>query len=171
MKRVALMLSVLVGAIAQADVLLWQLDDTTTLPEGWVSDGYPMAQVVEARLVAGAAYGSGTLLQKAAVDFSDSPVMERQAFDLSEAIPVTDLTAQSFYIELYSFDRSDSPVLQAYSAIVTYNQLSEFMSSSLMTADLRTWNGGTFTAAPEPTGGMLVLLGLGVLGLRRRRMA
>ena len=54
-------------------------------------------------------------------------------------------------------------------AAVEYEALKEFMLGSLMQS-VTPWNGGTFTAAPEPTGGVLVLLGLGVLGLRRRRI-
>lgn len=166
MKRLLFVIIALTAAALRADLLLWQLDDRTALPKEWQEGSYPA--VTEAWLVAGTAPGSGTgsVLQKAGVDFNDAPVMDEQRYDLA-VLP--DAASQSFYIELYSFDNGRA-VLQAYTGAVEYEALKEFMLGSLMQS-VTPWNGGTFTAAPEPTGGMLVLLGLGVLGLRRRRMA
>lgn len=77
-------------------------------------------------------------------------------------------TALSFYVELYD----SSNVLVGYSSAQTYGDLARFRNDSQFFTDWSTyssWNPTDWTAVPEPTSGMLALLGLVALGLRRRR--
>lgn len=77
-------------------------------------------------------------------------------------------SGKNYYIGLYGADRS----LVGFSQLMTNVQ--DFLAESRFVAD---WNGvnamsGTgWTAAPEPTSGVLLLLGAAVLGLRRRKVA
>lgn len=80
-----------------------------------------------------------------------------------------DASALSFYVELYD----SSNILVAYSSAQTYSELSNFRNDSQFFADwssYSSWNPTDWTAVPEPTSGMLALLGLVALGLRRRRV-
>ena len=50
------------------------------------------------------------------------------------------------------------------------NSTTDFLSTSQFKSDALVWNGGaTFVAVPEPTSGLMLLLGAAVLGLRRKR--
>ena len=77
-------------------------------------------------------------------------------------------SGKNYYIGLYGADHS----LVGFSQLMTNVQ--DFLAESRFVAD---WNGvnamsGTgWTAAPEPTSGVLLLLGAAVLGLRRRKVA
>lgn len=49
---------------------------------------------------------------------------------------------------------------------------SDFLSTSQFTVDSVVWNGGSsYVAVPEPTSGVMLLLGAAALGLRRKRRA
>ena len=162
MKKILLGALVLVSLCVKAEILLWQIN-SSSLPDGWPSSA--PADFFEARLMSD---GESGVLQYAGVDLSvgSDPIMEVQSFDM-DVLP-NGGTAQSFYIELYSVDNGQK-TLQAYTAPVRFEALSEFMNSSLMATNLKAWSGGTFNAAPEPTSGLLMLLGLAGLVLRRKR--
>lgn len=76
---------------------------------------------------------------------------------------------QTFLIEL--LNSSGTAVL--WSEGMTYSQLSEFIG----TGDLvdvpaaNIWHGSNYSNVPEPTGGLLALVGIGLLALRRRKGA
>lgn len=79
-------------------------------------------------------------------------------------------TSGYWYIGLYS----SSGDLVGFSQLVSNEAVKDFLAASRNISD---WNGvnamsGTgWTAAPEPTSGVLLLLGAAVLGLRRRKVA
>lgn len=76
-----------------------------------------------------------------------------------------------WYIALY--DNSDN--LVGFSQLMLDEQVQRFRATSHNISSWETANGpmqGTgWTAAPEPTSGVLLLLGAAVLGLRRRKVA
>ena len=162
MKKLILLAGLLVGSALWADVLYWQVGSDT------VKD-YPTVSEARLRVV-----GVDEAVQYAFVSAEANPVMTRTAFDFEDlsGFGVKDPTEQSFYVELYAFNEgTQSYDLQAFSAAASYKSLKDFMASSIMSVPLTAWGGGTFTAAPEPTGGLLMLIGLGLIGLRRRPVA
>lgn len=88
---------------------------------------------------------------------------------LTALLGVVDTAAINFYVELY--DEHD--ILIGYSSAASYSDLASFRDGSRYFAEwtsMSTWNPSDWTAVPEPTSGMLALLGLIALGLRRRRV-
>lgn len=79
---------------------------------------------------------------------------------------ISDYSSGSFMLELLN----DTTV--AYqSESVSYAALAQYMSSmSGMAAPADAYGFGTFTAVPEPTSGLLLLLGVAGLALRRKKM-
>ena len=83
-------------------------------------------------------------------------------------------SAYNFYVELYDSNNT----LVGFSNAVNYDNLSQYIASSVEQAtQLGMYNGGWsadssgYTSVPEPTSGVMLLLGAALLGLRRRRMA
>lgn len=78
----------------------------------------------------------------------------------------------SFMIELGNLnDSGDEDVwtAMAYSEKATYDQLRQFIQKGeILDPTMTPWQGGSYVV-PEPTSGLLVLLGGALLALRRRR--
>lgn len=81
-----------------------------------------------------------------------------------------DLTGYSFAIELGTWSGDDTWVLAAMSDMESYESLkgAKHIGSELDIQSQREWNPGYYSA-PEPSGGLLLALGIGILALRRRR--
>lgn len=81
-----------------------------------------------------------------------------------------DIATYSFYIELYTFDASAGTL---NTVGVSTPQLGATLAPYIGTETNPTpsayWHGEGYSV-PEPTSGMMLLLGIGLLGLRRRRM-
>lgn len=74
-----------------------------------------------------------------------------------------------FYIELVNYDSASGTAKSiATSEHATYASLSDAISGSLGNIPTA-WTGGQFYPVPEPTAGLLAMLGLGIAALRRRR--
>ncbi len=78
----------------------------------------------------------------------------------------------SFIIELGNVSGDEWTTI-AKSSSATYANLSAYVREtfSVNPPAAGAWNGGAFTAVPEPTSGMLMLMGLALLSLRRKRAA
>lgn len=73
----------------------------------------------------------------------------------------------SYLIELFN-EGDEKPI--GVSDILTYAQLAPYIGKGGVGKDALTpWTGGTFHSVPEPTGGLLVMLGAALLALRRKR--
>ena len=86
------------------------------------------------------------------------------------AVLENDPTSQYFFIEL--FDANNN--LVGKSEIANGSSLRDFIAASEFSASFEgknAWTGGTFTptAVPEPTSGLLLLIGAAMMGLRRKR--
>lgn len=93
-----------------------------------------------------------------------------KAADGDSFASILELTSASFYIALFN----ENDVQVAISNTLTYGDaLSQYAIGNGIHSDMTTastpWNGGAFTATiPEPTSGLMLLLGLGALALKRK---
>ena len=83
----------------------------------------------------------------------------------------------SFIVEIgnVAFDSEDNPVswtTVATSAATAYSSLGDFIhpTFSIDPSSLAAWTPDQFVAVPEPSSGLLALMGIAVMALRRRRM-
>ena len=77
----------------------------------------------------------------------------------------------SFIVELGNIDSSDNWTTVATSAAATYSSLATYIHErfDVNPSSLATWTPTRFTIAPEPSSGLLTLMGFALLALRRRR--
>lgn len=97
-----------------------------------------------------------------------------QAASIMTQLSGKDLSMYSFAIELgvWSGDGTsvdDEWMLAAISSSATYAELKDFITEELAVPDDGPWQPGGYVAAPEPSSGLLVLIGGSLLALRRRR--
>lgn len=83
-------------------------------------------------------------------------------------IPGTALDAFSFAIELGTYDDNGNWVLAAISDTETYTALTGYISQQLDIPYAIPWSPNAFVA-PEPTSGLLMVFGLALLGLKRKK--
>lgn len=90
--------------------------------------------------------------------------------DLYSKLPADNLDQLSFYIELYGFDDRVVGTSQGatYTDLVKAKAIYGDMDYSGVEAP---YHFVASSRTPEPTGGLLVLLGVGALALRRKRVA
>ena len=80
----------------------------------------------------------------------------------------------SYYIELYNYDSAYKVQWTSESSAMTYEQLSGLHAINLNTALNGIANAAMFTGTrvvgtPEPTSGLLLLMGFAMLGLKRKK--
>lgn len=162
MKGLVLASVLAASTMAMANLLLWQV--------GAKDIDYDYAQIF---YNTSASYDGGTVLDNKVGDFDDTTKKVGAAtFDYASvgADLGNDPTSQYFFIEL--FDANNN--LVGKSEIAQGSSLRDFIAASEFSAgfaDKNAWTGGTFTptAVPEPTSGVLLLIGAAMMGLRRKR--
>lgn len=161
MKKILLGLAVVSAALfAKAEYLFWQVDNTTTVagPNGDQTINYGTDYN------AGVLYwtGSGTPYQK----------LEGINFAGTTTTDISNLNSGSFYIELGNYNNGNFEAV-AHSEMITYADTAQYRTSfQTAVASMQAWSGANFTpgAVPEPTSGLMVLIGTALLGLKRRRV-
>lgn len=178
MKTVVASVLLALGLSVRADYLLWQVEQTA-------EDAIPFTYAklsVKGRSLTEPTYLSVVAWTEDGPDLSSVPVQkighsnfETEQTGLSVLQCYANLgeyanSAYSFAVELYAFE-DGAPSLVGVSDYVSYVQMMEqfHVYSNMSQSGITPYTYGTFRAVPEPTGGLLLLMGLGALALRRKR--
>lgn len=159
MKKLFATLVLLAGFAANADYLYWMID---TGKGNGGAGGYTFDSI---NLV----YDSRTLQSAANSSNLESIFNSGGYFEYSGEI--IDSTGSSFWVELVSSGNSvaKSTTQYSYNELITMGALFKGSSMSSNVGNIASF--GNFTSVPEPTSGVLFLIGGMLLGLKRRRMA
>lgn len=167
MKKILLTAAGLLAMVASADsYLYWMVDEDATGDYTWnsarifaVDSSWNKAPASGFDNKSGwdIDYSAGNTISKDSATFEGAYAQIGSEY-LSDAY--------SYYIELYNDD-----VAVAHSSGLSYSAARFWTGSDFDTSS--GWTASSFTAGavPEPTSGMLMLLGGALLGLRRRRRA
>ena len=169
MKRLLMIASaVLMSHVANAAYLYWQVDDSDVISYNqYAPDGYTLGAGAYAMLKS----SNGTTIGNT-YDADGAVVDNKASINQSYYTDIGNGAAFSYYVELYNSDnyliakslaiaRGDSDWTDAYSENLRTSDLSNIPTISV-------WHAGGFTAVPEPTSGLMLLLGAAMLGLRRK---
>jgi len=172
-------LVMLAASATQASYLYWQvnagvLKDAISAYNSKWSAGVKDENISGARLVQ-VANNSGTSVKSVvgAVAASDFGTMQGTAIDVSTLGSAN----YSYYIEIISTAATSATIpyqeiavseTKSYNDLVTANAV--YTGSEMAVPSLVAWTGGTYAAAPEPTSGLLLIFGIGLLGLKRKRV-
>lgn len=193
MKKILLGLSIAVAAMSsQASYLYWQVTDTEVNSDTCLSKlAEDETAAYVARLRAGTAgtdassfstymadgtfkagaqaesFALGTFNQAPSLSVADGGAMKVDLGTIAQ-----DQDAQLYYVEILKWDSANKEFTQvAVSQMKSYANLSSegYIGTEMKDIpNIAIWAGSGY-AVPEPTGGMLVLMGLAFLGLKRRR--
>ena len=154
MKRIlVLSASILAASFANASYLWWQVDTTdySSTISGtvnqytlWAVNGSSSATMIDGTNKAGAA----------------------NSIDISAYS-----NGYSFYVELANFESANNVTTVAKSGTVTYSDLSSHIVTTLSDVPSVTpWHASNYESVPEPTTGLMLLLGLSLVSLKRRKV-
>ena len=190
-KFITLAVAGLLGLAASADVLYWQVNNSSAdantkseyayailrattgssatdgtqyyVSQNISSSGSTLNGAIERDVFANGSYVGGVMDAAKILSFTDGST----AYGTSGA----DLSSLSFFLELYDASGNwvgeTSPV-QAYNTLVNNGTISGF-DASFKGVNAAMGSTGGYQPVPEPTSGLLMLVGLGALALRRRR--
>ena len=153
---------------AKADYLYWQVTDSMYSQAGLADDSSRYSALYAK--YNDQYYMLGSVADTALGTFDTS---ESRGKSLSpNPIPDWDASGVSYYVELASYDSSTG----AWTGKGNYGELSYSQIANVSATALKqvqaTWSGMTTYAAgavPEPTSGLMLLVGMAMLGLKRRR--
>lgn len=161
MARIALLagISLLAGFSLKGELLYWMVDENSTAGQ------YDFAYAGVKDVTSGDYLDYAT--EDGVVEWPGAWQVDRGAFADGGVYGSLgdDVSGHSFLIELYN----DAGAFLASSEMKAYGELASYIARSGVEREkLTPWNGGTF-AVPEPTSGLMVLLGTALLALMRNR--
>ena len=186
-------------SFAEEDVLYWMIDENATVEKDGVKSSVadffnnyaaPEGSAFAARVrVTGGnitedtfldlyipGYGVDTGNGDFGVEFGDAGGYWGAGVPTGNQSPIGAYSAGSpefsFIVELGNIDSSDNWTTVATSASATYSSLAAniHQTFNIEPGQAAVWTPGSFQAVPEPSGGLLTLIGVALLALRRRRM-
>ena len=191
---VAALLTVGVASAGENDVLYWMIDSSATVGTSSVADFFenyaaPEGSAFAARVrVTGGnitedtfldlyipGYGVDTGNGDFGVEFGDAGGYWGAGVPTGNQSPIGAYSAGSpefsFIVELGNIDSSDKWTTVATSAATAYSDLGDYIHQTfdINPGQLAVWTPAQFTAVPEPSGGLLTLMGVALLALRRKR--
>ena len=178
-KIIAALLTATFASVVSAQVLYWQVNPSsvtitgTSTTEGnkWNYASFWAVKEGTASLVNSYMFNSGSAPTEASYVDTDYLSGSAPAYVNYTA---SDYTGYSFYIELtnYTDDGNDVGVARSNS-FTSDNFGNALQDAANFNANWSSINaigsGLTFTAIPEPTSGLMLLVGAAILGLRRKR--
>lgn len=168
-------LVLLAATAAHASILYWQVNasDLTTAIQDYNDKWKPATEltadnITGARLVQVSDGSESAVMAVSAGDFG-----AKQDYELPFDVDAAGKN-YSYYIEIISnASGSYSPVAKSqmltYADLVALDPKVVYTGNEMDIPKMSVWTGGAYTAAPEPTSGLLVLIGVGLLGLKRKR--
>lgn len=181
MKKILLFAFLAAAATSQAEYLLWQVSPTSVAQDEYLSahvdlgDGFTYKAIMH--------WGTGSTddgtwhdagSQVGVIDDkADGSIETSYQVNLGQ---LDDASSYSYYIEIVKYATADSTAWYgvAKSETKSYAQLSavengvSFIGDIAAPSVLVPWTGGAF-AAPEPSSAMLVLVGMALMALKRKR--
>lgn len=169
----------------EAGILYWMVNNPTivrngetvaslkdyTSPEGYVADAARVVATKDGETVFLNLYEGTTV----GGDFSLTEMIDIDldgdfcAGPVVASLPGLNAESYTYAIELGAFDSVGGWVTLAVSDPRTFGEIAEFSKLDGLSLPAAIWNPTTYNV-PEPTGGLLSLLGLAVLALRRKEM-
>ena len=157
MKKILTIVAISLAAITvRADYLYWSVGSTETV------DGASKTFGKDFNYAALYAYNNGSSIQLAAYSTAFSDMTNLSGYE-----------GYSFYIELINYNAGDTSarlVGSTYNDMKTYTDLAGHIwdGNEIARASVTAFT-GTYTATPEPTSGLLLLMGFAMLGLKRKK--
>ncbi len=156
----------------RADYMLWQIQQDAASES---SIAFAYAKIV----VKGEGVAAGTYLEMADIDTQETlgtslynPEFPESTYSLPQSYAFMgdyNSPGYGFAVELYGLTNGQGELL-GMSEFVSFEMVSKFsVYSDMKKTGITPYTFNAFRAAPEPTSGLLMLLGLGALALRRKR--
>ena len=171
MKKLLLTLTLVSGAFfaqAAADTYLyWMLDETPT-------KGTPMGATYEDYYARVKIVGSDTYLNfcEGGANAGDTLYAEGSEIPYQMLLTGTDYSNKSFIIELWNDDALNANTEASFRKTLAWSDVSKYITTgSEGHITPGTMEVGSFSAVPEPTSGMMLLVGAMLLGLKRKKLA
>lgn len=163
---------------ASASVLLWLVDSSAESTVGTWTDakvGYLASENHDSGPLKYIKIG-GQAIDSSSWDYQLSSgdiagIVEDDHFALADLSGITagNPNSQYYFIELYNNGNLVGYTAKGVIGSALSDYIKEWSDLSNMTQSMTGWGGAPFTAVPEPTSGMLMLLGMALLGLRRKK--
>ena len=102
--------------------------------------------------------------------YHNGSAVDRATGSQPNTISLADIGQDStFYVELVNFESQN---VLARSDTATYSDIAGSLFTDELSAvnSVQAWHGSNYKAVPEPTSGFLMMVGLALLGLKRRKV-
>lgn len=181
-KIIATLLTVTFASVVSAQVLYWQVNPNVEIVNSTEGTSWNYATIYAVKSDSTVAASQLTSYTKSSASWNESTYVDSNYFKSSTPayadLSSIDYSGYSFYIELVNVTNAgtDNQTITgvARSDSVSYDKLGTALQSAAeFNASWSSINaigsGLTFTAIPEPTSGLMLLVGAAILSLRRKR--